>query len=114
MCGISLEQSIIGKIISKEGLKMGYILPIQQNTYRQYANRTNAVNEKTNTMVAPVRKSIFYKVNPQYNWEELQKQRRKNNGIWSKAAQAVPTKKSVSSEVIANITGKGQLFNETI
>ncbi|AST90671.1 hypothetical protein ACWE42_12455 [Sutcliffiella cohnii] len=93
---------------------MGYVLPINQNTYHQYANRTNAVNEKTNTMVDPVRKAIFYKVNPQYNWEELQKQRRQNKDKWSKEAQAVPTKKRVNCEIIADITGKGQLFNETI
>ena len=89
---------------------MGYILPVQMDTYRQYASRT-AMHHKENITLDPVVKPVFYRVDSQYTWQEMQR-----NNVY------VPTRRTVkqkelytrNEDLFAEITGKGRLFNESI
>ncbi|UAL48696.1 hypothetical protein K7887_07115 [Sutcliffiella horikoshii] len=87
---------------------MGYVLPVQMDTYTQYANRT--VSEKQRIKLDPVFRPAFYKVDPQQSWEEIHKNLQHNQANRKKEKQA----SGISDKLLADITGKGRFFHETI
>ncbi|WP_096155087.1 MULTISPECIES: hypothetical protein [Bacillus] len=89
---------------------MGYVLPIQMDTYRQYANRTT-LHEKETITLDPVMKPVFHRVDSQYTWQEMQ---RNNMYVPKKRKQNQKENHTWDDSLLAEITGKGRLFNESI
>lgn len=87
---------------------MGYVLPVQMDAYTQYANRT--ISEKQQIKLDPVIRPNFYRVDPRYSWEEIHKNTPQNQYNHKKEKQA----SRISDKLLADITGKGRLFHETI
>lgn len=87
---------------------MGYVLPVQMDAYTQYANRT--VSEKQQLRLDPVIRPAFYRVDPQLSWQEINRNAQHNNLNLRKEKQA----SRISDKLLADITGKGRYFNESI
>ncbi len=87
---------------------MGYVLPVQMDAYTQYANRT--VSEKQQIKLDPVVRPTFYRVDPQLSWLEIHKNTRHNQLTGKKEKVA----SGISEKLLADLTGKGRYFNESI
>ena len=80
---------------------MGYVLPVQMDTYTQYANRT--VSDKQQLRTEPVFKAAFYKVDPQLSWQEIHRNARHHHLNMKKVKQA----SRISDKLLSDLTGKG-------
>ncbi|WP_223700637.1 hypothetical protein [Sutcliffiella deserti] len=87
---------------------MGYVLPVQMDTYTQYANRTASTKEYIK--LDPVVKPTFYRVDSQYSWEDIQK----NNHSRLVERKREEQTKQISDRLLFDITGKGRYINESI
>ncbi|MEA3322011.1 MAG: hypothetical protein U9Q88_18625 [Bacillota bacterium] len=87
---------------------MGYVLPVQMDAYTQYANRT--ISEKQRLKLDPVIRPTFYRVDPQLSWEEIHKNTQHNQFNRKREKQA----SGISDKLLADITGKGRFFHESI
>ncbi|KMJ58193.1 hypothetical protein AB685_09760 [Bacillus sp. LL01] len=87
---------------------MGYVLPVQLDAYTQYANRT--ISEKQRIRLDPVVRPTFYRIDPQLTWQEVHKNTQHNQLNHKKEKQAA----DISDKLLADITGKGRLFNELV
>ncbi|CAG9620477.1 hypothetical protein [Sutcliffiella rhizosphaerae] len=87
---------------------MGYMLPVQMDTYNQYANRT--VLEKQRIKLEPVRQSTFYKIDSHLAWQEVH-QNIKHTSFTNKKNKST---NSINEKLMATITGKGLFINEFI
>ncbi|QFT88442.1 hypothetical protein FIU87_07285 [Bacillus sp. THAF10] len=87
---------------------MGYLLPVQMDAYTQYANRT--VSEKEGIKLDPVIRPHFYKLDSQLTWQEVHQNLKQPSFI--KKKDASDDKKY--DKLLAQLTGKGQLFQEYV
>ncbi|MCG1020167.1 hypothetical protein [Sutcliffiella horikoshii] len=87
---------------------MGYVLPVQMDAYTQYANRT--VSDKQQIRLDPVIRPTFYRVDPQLSWQEIHRNAQHQHLNLKKEKQA----SRISDKLLADITGKGRYFNESI
>ncbi|KPB03571.1 hypothetical protein [Bacillus sp. CHD6a] len=87
---------------------MGYVLPVQMDAYTQYANRT--ISEKQMLKLDPVIRPAFYRVDQQLSWEEIHKNIQHNQVNRKREKQT----SGISDKLLADITGKGRFFHETI
>ncbi|MCA1320038.1 hypothetical protein LC085_09000 [Bacillus tianshenii] len=88
---------------------MGYVLPVQMDAYTQYANRINSTNKPIK--MDPVVRPAFYRVDPQYSWEDIQKNTRSSMYRGKKEERA---SSHISDHLLAELTGKGRYVNESI
>lgn len=88
---------------------MGYVLPVQMDAYTQYANRINTSKELIK--LDPINRPTFYRIDPQYSWEDIQKNSSNN---LTKGKKVEKTAIHISSQMMAEITGKGRYVNEFI
>lgn len=85
---------------------MGYILPIQLDTYTQYVNRT--IPTKSDYAEVPATATIS--LNNQYIEEERRNDQQRFSRILDTFKKSDSEKKDHSSKY----TGKGKLFNEYV
>ncbi|WP_157663742.1 hypothetical protein [Sutcliffiella horikoshii] len=79
------------------------------DAYTQYANRT--VSEKQQIKLDPVIRPNFYRVDPQYSWEEIHKNAPQHNPYHQRKEKQATR---ISDKLLADITGKGRFFHEKI
>ncbi|MDQ0230650.1 hypothetical protein [Metabacillus malikii] len=78
---------------------MGYILPIQQDTYTQYANRFSKIQGHYSHIVAPQRAA------------SIQREQKKATEKQQKKFSQVLEEKMFEQEVKNSLTGKGNHIN---
>ncbi|MFC0271898.1 hypothetical protein ACFFIX_10590 [Metabacillus herbersteinensis] len=85
---------------------MGYILPIQLDTYTQYVNRT--IPAKNDYAQVPATATIL--LNNQY----IEEERRQDQQRFSQILDTYKKRDDVRKNPSSKYTGKGKLFNEYV
>ncbi|MFC4321781.1 hypothetical protein [Litchfieldia salsa] len=84
---------------------MGYIMPVQQNTYTQYANRRSLHNYN----YAHINTTSAMKLNSKYVEEEKSHETRR----FSKILEGMKNSKTLTMDT-SQYTGKGTQFNQIV
>jgi hypothetical protein len=100
-----------------EETSMGYILPITQHQYIQYANRMLKTKKSPFVLPPVIKVSLEKKLKDNENREPLEFESIEENsaGVSYKARKTLTTATaSLNYQLLSEITGKGRHINETI
>jgi hypothetical protein len=98
-----------------EETSMGYILPITQHQYIQYANRMLKTKKSPFVLPPIIKVSMEKKLNYNENHEPIEFESiEENSARLSYRARKTLTTASLNYQLISEITGKGRHINETI
>lgn len=93
---------------------MGYILPLNQEQYTQYANRTIRKDVQPFTLIPVQKPTIRTKLKGKTIYEERYNALKLQRHDGDEKQKIKKVNPDVIDYCVANLTGKGTLFNEVI